>query len=157
MSRDARFEDGAGDRPLRLKARDEDDLAVLSALLQDSVLLTGDIRFMARHRRLVVLVNRFRWEAAQRRANGHERVRAAFEAEGVMRLHGRGIDRHQRDSVLSLLRVGWDAGADGTGALTLFFAGGAELRAEAEMLEAGLIDLTRPWRARARTAPEHGE
>ena len=33
---DARFEDG-GDKPLRLKALDDDDLAVLSSLPQDAV------------------------------------------------------------------------------------------------------------------------
>ena len=57
---DARFEDG-GEGPLRLIAQEADDVGVLSALLQDAVLPVAEIRLDRKRRRLVALVNRFRW------------------------------------------------------------------------------------------------
>ena len=60
---DARFEDAPlSDRPLRLRAESADDVEVISSLVQDAVGKAGDIAWMPRKRRLVVLVNRFRWE-----------------------------------------------------------------------------------------------
>ena len=46
--------------PLRLLAQDADDLAVLSAALQDAVAKIGDIAFEPSARRLTVAFNRFR-------------------------------------------------------------------------------------------------
>ena len=69
---DARFEEvGHSDRPLRLRAESAEDLAVISSLVQDALARTGDISWAKSRRRLVLLLNRFRWED-----------RAAAEAEG---------------------------------------------------------------------------
>ena len=63
---DARFEDAPlSDKPLRLKAESDDDLAVISSLLQDAVGKSGDIAWMPKKRRLVALVNRFRWRSEE--------------------------------------------------------------------------------------------
>ena len=48
---DAKFEDG-GDRPLRLKALDSDDLAVMSSLTQDAVFPASEMRWDRKARRL---------------------------------------------------------------------------------------------------------
>ena len=52
-------------KPLRLKAEDQDDLTVISAALQDAVGQLGDFSFDARSRRFLMVVNRYRWEAAR--------------------------------------------------------------------------------------------
>ena len=74
---DARFEDGA-EAPLRLQALDADDLGVLSALVQDSVLNARDMRWQKGQRRFAMLLNRFRWEdrARAERAGDYERVQS---------------------------------------------------------------------------------
>ena len=59
--------------PLRLLAEDPDDLAVVSAALQDAVAKVGDIVFEPRARRLTIVFNRYRWEA------GGQRVRSALQ------------------------------------------------------------------------------
>lgn len=159
MTEDARFEDAPpSDRPLRLKAEDEQDLAVLSSLLQDAVGRVTDIRWLARHRRLVLLLNRFRWEdiaAAETQKRSFERVRTALTVDGVLKVRARGFDPKSRESVISVLTLGWDAGAEGAGAVCITLAGGAEIRAEAEMLDVRLTDLTKPWEARAKAPPDH--
>ena len=78
---DARFEDG-DDRPLNLLARDGDDVAVISALLQDAVLPGADLKWDRKARRFVALVNRFRWEdraAAEAWLNAIEPIPGGFK------------------------------------------------------------------------------
>ncbi|MBS7539181.1 DUF2948 family protein [Ancylobacter lacus] len=49
---------------LKLIALDVEDLAVISAHLQDAVVRVGDMAFLPREHRFALLTNRFDWEAA---------------------------------------------------------------------------------------------
>ena len=156
---DARFEDAdAGEKALRLKAETADDLAVISSLMQDAVGTLGDIVWMRKKRRLVVMANRFRWEDAEAAAaegRPYERVRAALTLEDVLSVKGRGIAPGDREVVVSLLSVAFEPGEDGAGRVILTLAGDAEIAAEVECLDASLADLTRPWIAQAKAPPAH--
>jgi hypothetical protein len=127
-------------QPLRLLAQDEEDLAVISAALQDAVAKVGDIVFEAKARRLTIAFNRFRWEAGER-----QRVRSALQLGGVLGVQTRKIRRDRRDAVLELLAIGFEVGEAPGGTLTLNFAGGGDLRAEIECVDAVLADLSQPW------------
>lgn len=126
--------------PLRLLAEDQGDLAVLSAALQDAVAKVGDIVYEARARRLTIVFNRFRWEA-----NARQRVRAALQIGGVLSLQARKIRRDRRDAVVALLAIGFEADEAPGGVLTLTFAGGGDLRAVVECVDAVLADVSEPW------------
>ncbi len=158
---DARFEDAPlSDRPLRLRAEGPDDLEVISSLLQDAVGKAGDIAWMPKKRRLVVLVNRFRWEDSAGAEQDHrpfERVRSAVTVEGVLGVRPRGLGSANRDQVFDLLAIVFEPAEGCAGTLTLTLAGGAEFAVEVECLELTLADLTRPWEAKAGKAPEHGD
>ena len=99
---DARFEDGAT-RPINLLAQEADDLAVLSALVQDAVLTAGDIRYQKSKRRFSLLLNRFRWEEGATRSP--ERVRSLLVFGDVGLVQGQGLERKDPDLVLSLRRL----------------------------------------------------
>ncbi len=157
MTEDARFEDGA-EQPLRLKAEGVDDLAVISALLQDAVGQSGDIAWLPRRRRLALLVNRFRWEDAPRAARQGrpvERVRAMLVIDAALRVRATGIDPLDRDLVLSLLSLAFAAGEDGAGTLLLTFAGDGEIAVDVEALDVSLKDVTRPYVAASGREPGH--
>ena len=158
---DARFEDAPQTgRPLRLRAVGEDDLAVISSLVQDAVGKAGDVVWMPRKRRLVALVNRFRWENHIGRSTepkACERVRAALTVEGVQKVRARGIDPRERERVFELLALLFQPTDGPAGTLTLTMAGDAELVVEVECLELSLTDLSRPWAAKARKVPAHEE
>ncbi len=158
---DARFEDApASDRPLRLLAESADDLAVISSLVQDAVGKAGDIAWMPKKRRLVVLVNRFRWEDSAGAEQAHrpfERVRSAVTLESVLSVRARGVGPADRDQVFDLLAIVFEPAEGCAGTLTLTLAGNAEIAVEVECLELTLADLTRPWEAKAGKAPEHGD
>ncbi|MFQ6549384.1 DUF2948 family protein [Aestuariibius sp. 2305UL40-4] len=156
MSEDARFSDGV-ERPLRLVARDEEDLKVLSALVQDAVFPASEMLWRPGERRFAILLNRFRWEdkpAAERRGRDFERVQAVLDFEDVTGVASQGVVR-DADTVLSLLSLEWEAGEDGTGALVLTLAGDGAIKVDVEALEVILRDVTRPYRAPSRKAPEH--
>ncbi|MGF1554233.1 MAG: DUF2948 family protein [Paracoccaceae bacterium] len=157
----ARFEDAPfADRPLRLRAESADDLAVLSARCQDAVGRVADVKWLPTKRRLVILVNRFRWEdaeAARAAGRSFERVRAALSVETARRVRARGVDRGDTEAVLSILALAYAPDAadpDRGGTLTLACAGGVEFEAAVECLDVSLADLTRPWSAQA-GAPRH--
>jgi len=126
--------------PLRLLAEDADDLAIISAALQDAVAKVGDISYEPRARRLTVAFNRFRWEAGVR-----QRVRSALQLGGVLELKARKVRRDRPDAVVELLALTFEPGEAPGGAVTLSFAGGGDLRAEVECVDAVLADVSSPW------------
>ncbi len=127
-------------RPLQLLAEDADDLAVLSAALQDAVAKVRDIVFEPKRRRLTVALNRYRWEAGSQ-----QRVRSALQLGGVMQVQARKIRRDRPDAVVELLAIAFEPGTAPGGVLTLSFAGGGDLRAEVECIDAVLADVSEPW------------
>ena len=126
--------------PLKLLAQDPDDLAVISAAMQDAVAKVGDITYEPKARRLTVAFNRYRWEAG-----GGARVRSALQLGGVLKVETRKIRRDAPDAVIEILAVTFDAGEAPGGVVTLSCAGGGDLRATVECVEAVLADLSQPW------------
>lgn len=154
---DARFEDGE-ERPLYLGAEDADDLRVISTLVQDSVMPIAEMRFRPAKRQFLLLVNRFRWEdreAAERGGRGLERVQSVLAFEGVLSVRSHGIDRTDKDTVLSILAVDWVPGTDGAGTAEITFAGDGAVALQMEACDATLRDVTRPYLAPSRRAPTH--
>ena len=125
---------------LKLLAEDVADLAIISAALQDAVAQVGDMSYEARTRRLTILFNRFRWEAATR-----QRVRSALQIGGVLEMQARKIRREVPDAVVELLTIGFEPGETPAGLLTLSFAGGGDLRVRIECIDAILADVSQPW------------
>ena len=154
---DARFAEGA-DAPLYLAAQDGDDLTVISTLVQDAVFALAEMHFRRSQRQFAVLLNRFRWEdraSAERAGRAYERVRSLLVVGDVLAVQTSGFDRRQRGAVLSLLQIAWQPGPDGTGTVTLTLAGGAVIALKVEALDVTLKDVTRPYLAPSRRAPEH--
>ena len=141
-------DDATPDDRLRLIALDTEDLAVLSAHVQDAVLKVGQMRWMPRERRFVLGLNRFVWEAVSeggRRRRPYQRRRAALHFERVEAVRSSGIDRGAAETVLGLLAIRFEARESPSGDVLLEFAGGATLRLSVECLEAQLADLGPVW------------
>src|SRR6056297_1594249 len=101
MSEDARFEDGR-ERPLNLGALDTEDLGIIASLVQDSVFPITEMAWQPRQRRFALLLNRFRWEDTGQARHGAERVQSVLAFDTVLSVSSMGIDRQDRDLVLSL-------------------------------------------------------
>lgn len=156
---DAKFQDG-GEGALLLIAQNAEDVAVISALVQDAVLSINDLRYDRPRRRFALLINRFRWEdktEAERQNRAYERVRSVLTIEDATAVRSMGIDRNDKEAVLSILSIQWEEAAEGAGRLTLILAGDGAIALEVEALELRLEDVTKPYYANARKAPIHPE
>ena len=157
MSEDARFEDGK-EEPLRLKALDGEDLAIIAALAQDAVVPATEMRWDRKARRFAILLNRFRWEdadKAQKRQRDFERVQSVLAIEDVLKVQSQGVDRSEPDTVYSLLSIGFTPATDGMGRIEITLAGDGAIALEVEALEVVLRDVTRPYVAPSGKAPAH--
>ena len=126
--------------PLRLLAQDPEDLAIISAAMQDAVAKVGEISYEAKARRLTIAFNRSRWEAGE-----STRVRSGLQLGGVLKVQTRKIRRGARDAVLEVLAVTFDPGEAPGGTITISCAGGGDLRAVVECIDAALADVSEPW------------
>ncbi|MBM3567666.1 MAG: DUF2948 family protein [Alphaproteobacteria bacterium] len=137
---------------LKLRAGDVEDLTVMSSMLQDAVTQVGDLAWLAEQRRFALLVSRYCWECCKGGPVG-QRVLAGLHFEFVRGVKSIGIPRQHRHATLELLSLRCEPLADGGVAVSLDFAGGAELRIEADRLAAYLAD--RPDTLHAAPRPEH--
>ena len=138
---------------LKLIALDADDLAVLSAHLQDAVLQVADIAYLPKERRFAAVGNRFDWMAAAEAAEGCVRRRAAIRFERVLGAQVQAIDLSNKSLVLSLLAVTFEPTTAPEGYVTLHFADGGAIRLHVECVEAEMKDLGPVWRVEFK--PQH--
>jgi hypothetical protein len=157
---------------LRLRAEDEEDLRIIAAVLQDSLVGMGDMEYLATDHCFALVANRFRWEncdladgataasaqpavatepvedAAFLPCHSYERVNCGVRFDGVDHVRCKGVDRHDRSKILELLTI--DVEPD---AVTLLFSGGAAVRLEGHSITCHLQDLGEPWPTTFR--PQH--
>ncbi|MFD0909535.1 DUF2948 family protein [Ruegeria arenilitoris] len=154
---DATFEDGR-EAPLNLGALDAEDLKVIATLTQDAVFPVSEMIWQPTRRRFALLLNRFRWEdkeAAERRGRDFERVQSLLVFDSVLSVSSQGVDRSDKDLILSVLDIELHPSDDGTGEVLLVLAGDGAIRLTVEAVEATLKDVTRPYRAPSGKAPRH--
>jgi hypothetical protein len=141
------------ENPLRLLARDEEDLAVLSAHMQDAIVRASDMAYMPKARRFALAGARFDWLAAER--GQIERCEVGLHFEGVLSAATTGFDRAAPDLVLNLLSIAFTPGEAPAGEVALTFSGGAGVRLKVECLDAQLRDLGPRWQTKSR--PGHAD
>lgn len=146
---------------LKLIALDKDDLEVISAHLQDAVLKVGDMAYLAKEKRLALILNRFDWERAHASANGRQPVRqrrqTALRFERVLKARLQGIRLEAKRDVLELLAIQFEPTEEPAGRVTLYFAGGGAIQLEVECIEAELKDLGPAWRTRSQPSHPTGD
>jgi hypothetical protein len=143
---------------LKLLALDTEDLAVISAHLQDAVLQVRDMAYLPKQKRFVALANRFDWTTAvslDRKSgkSSYERHRSALRFDRVLAAQLLDVDLRAKQQVLELLAIQFQETDAPAGTVTLVFAGGGAIRLTVECIEAELRDLGAAWKARYK--PEH--
>jgi hypothetical protein len=143
-----------------LAAEDAEDLEILSARLQDAVGQIKDFVYLPKSRRFAALLNRFKWEKAERgRSGGNVRVQSGLHFDGVLSAKSKNLKLGAPDSVVSLLAIRFTpkSADDSAGTIELVFSGGGAIRLEVEAIEAGLADVSGEWAARGRPVHELDE
>ena len=126
---------------LKLIALDEDDLAVISAHVQDARVRTADIVWRQSEKRLVIGMSRLDWEQSMSGKTSPRRLVAALRFERVLACKSRNIDLAVPDARLELIGIEFHPADDPAGSAMLLFAGGKALRLDVECLECELTDL----------------
>ena len=140
MTQDATFEDGR-ERPLNLGALDQDDLQVVSTLIQDAVFPASEMIWDASQRRFAILINRFRWEdRSLRDQSGHavERVQTVLSIDNVLGIASQGIERVNKDMIFSALSLQFEPGPDAGGTVLLRLRGMGQSNYQSKLLRCGL-------------------
>lgn len=144
---------------LKLIALDADDLAVISANLQDAVMKVGDLAFLPREKRFAAVANRFDWvDAIEKEAAASQRYarrRTALRFERVLSAQVQGIDLKNKSAVTSLLAISFEPVDPPAGQVILHFADGGAIRLNVECIEVELRDLGPVWQAASK--PQHPE
>jgi hypothetical protein len=131
-------------QPLRLIAQDAEDLAVLSAQMQDAVVHVGDMAWLPHAHRFALVGCRFDWLAAE--SGRRERCHTGIHFECVRSAQLRGFNPADPGATLNLLGIVFQETDAPSGVVELVFSGGAGVRLEVECLEAQLRDLGSRWK-----------
>ena len=119
---------------LALLGQEPGDIETFSALLQDATLRLADVGYDRKARRLALLINRYRREAAT-----PSRIRCALRVETVDAVQRAGWpnDPEAVTAILSLAQDGdW---------LVITCAAGIAIRARIEVIDLVLEDIGEPW------------
>jgi hypothetical protein len=144
------------DGGLNLGAEDEEDLAILSAHLQDAVMRVGDLAYLRKSRRFAAFLNRYCWEGCPEGSVG-ERTRSGLHFDNVLKVQAMNVRQDDPDAIVELLALKFEPQGDGAGFIDLLLAGGGRIRLEVEAIDAGLRDISEHYPARARPAHSLGE
>lgn len=125
----------------KLIALDPDDLAVISAHVQDAAVRVADIIWRQSEKRLVVGMNRLDWDQAIAGEVAPRRLVAALRFDRVLACKSRNIDLEAPETALELLGIEFHASEPPGGSAVLMFANGGALRLDVECLECELADL----------------
>jgi hypothetical protein len=127
---------------LKLFALDADDLAVISAHVQDARVQTRDIIWRQGEKRLVIGMSRLDWEQTLSGEATPRRLIAALRFDRVLSCKSRNIDLEAPETTLELLGIEFHAGSEPPGgSAVLMFGHGGALRLDLECLECELADL----------------
>jgi hypothetical protein len=133
---------------LKLLVFDEEDLAVVSANLQDAIVRASDMAFLPKEQRFALTVARFNWMAADE--GRCERLQTGMHFERVTHVRTTGFQPGKPDEVLCLLSIVFEPGETPSGEVVLTFSGGAGARLQVECLEAQMRDLGPRWPCRGK-------
>src|SRR5882757_7228971 len=128
-------------RPLKLIALDPDDLAVISAHVQEAQVQASDILWRQDQMRLVVGMSRLDWEQTLSGETASRRLIAALRFDRVLSCKSRNIDLAAAETALELVGIEFYPGDEPGGSAVLHFSHGGALRLDLECLECELTDL----------------
>jgi hypothetical protein len=127
---------------LKLIALDADDLAVVSAHVQEAHVQAADIIWRQGEKRLVVGMSRLDWEQTMAGEATPRRLISALRFDRVLSCKSRNIDLEAApESALELLGIEFHPAEAPGGSVVLLFSSGGALRLDVECLECELADL----------------
>ena len=131
---------------LKLIARTQEDLRVVSAHLQDSIVSVSDIASLKKNKIFLLQLNRFMWEDVEKGVfRKNKRIRTILKFENVLNVLSKNIDQLKKDKFLDFLAIETNITPDKNYEMKIIFAGDAIIRVISEVIEVTLDDQGEAW------------
>jgi hypothetical protein len=131
---------------LKLIARSEEDLRVVSAHLQDSIASIADIANLKQNKIFLMQLNRFMWEDVEKGVfRKNKRIRTILKFENVLAAYSRNINQLKKDKFLDFLAIETNITPDNNYEMKIIFAGDSIIRIVSEVIEVTLDDQGEAW------------
>lgn len=130
--------------PLRLIAKDLEDIKVLSSCVQDAILPLKEMAFIPEEQQFALLIQRFCWECTQIdkteiNQDNIKRIHSALIFSHISSYKTIGIEENM--DILELLAIQ----TPDKNSMTLHFAGGASINLKFTSIHVKLEDVGSPW------------
>ena len=139
---------------LKLIAKTEEDLRVVSAHLQDSIVSVGDIANLKKNKIFLIQLNRFMWEDVEKGVfRKNKRIRTVLKFENVLSVVSKNINQIKKDKFLDFLAIETNITPDNNYEMKIIFAGDSIIRVISEVIEVTLDDQGEAWNTKNK--PKH--
>ena len=131
---------------LKLIGKNQEDLKVISAYSQDSIVTVKDITFLKKNRIFIMIINRFMWEDIEKGITRQsKRIRCALKFEGILKVKSKKINQKNKNKRLECLAIKCNQILNKNYEIIFFFAGGAAITLISESIEVIMHDLGISW------------
>ena len=135
-------------------AKTSEDLRVISAHLQDSIVKTNDIANLKKNRIFLMQLNRFMWEDIEKGVfRKNKRIRTVLKFENVISVTSKNIKQGKDDRFLDFLTIDTLQMSDKNYEVNLIFSGDIIVKLIVEAIDATLDDQGLPWESKNK--PRH--
>ena len=139
---------------LKLIAKTDEDLKVISAHLQDSIVSLNDIANLKKNKIFLMQLNRFMWEDVEKGVlRKNKRIRSIIKFDHVIRVSSKNIQKNTKSKFLDFLAIETREMPDKTHEMKLIFSGDSVIKIIAEVIEITLDDQGSPWDTKQK--PKH--
>ena len=131
---------------LKLIARTDDDLRVISAHLQDSIADIKNIANLKKNNIFLMQLSRFMWEDVEKGVfRKNKRIRTILKFDNVLEVNSKNISQSSKEKFLDFLAIESYQMIDKNYEMKLIFSGDAIIKVIAEVIEVTLDDQGEPW------------
>ena len=139
---------------LKLIAKTEEDIRVISAHLQDSIVKTSDIASLKRNKIFLIQLNRFMWEDVEKGVfRKNKRIRTVLKFENILEVTAKNINQKKGDRFLDFLAIETLKMPDKNYEMKIIFAGDIVIKLVTEAIDVTLDDQGSPWESKNK--PKH--
>jgi len=131
---------------LKLIGKNQEDLKVISAYVQDSIVAVKDIVFLRKNRIFIMMVNRFMWEDVEKELfKQNKRIRCAIKFEEVLKVKSKEINQKSKNKFLECLAIKYKEISNNNYKIKIFFSGDNIITLISEAIEVVMHDVGKPW------------
>ena len=139
---------------LKLIARTDEDLRIVSAHLQDSIASTSDFANLKKNKIFLMQLSRFMWEDVEKGIfRKNKRIRTILKFENVLKVHSKNINQSKKDNFLDFLGIESTTMPDNNYEMKIIFAGDSTIKIISEVIEVTLDDQGEAWNTKNK--PKH--